>query len=73
MNDDNRQTIRAFLALPPEALPAARVVHDEDGTGSVWSALRDRAADRPPRYGYPVEILLTADRPEWRNGSTVTA
>lgn len=66
-------TIREFLALPGEALPGARFADEDDSWAhDAWVVLR-----RHVKTGESIaelcgtQIVLRADRPEWRDGVTV--
>ena len=64
--------IRAFLALPGEALPAADYV-GEPGILHPWSALRVAIGrDADMRDLLSGAIRLHADRDGWRDGVVVT-
>ena len=66
--------IKAFLALPPEALPAADYV-GTPGILTPWRALRaaaDASSDLRELLDGAATIRLRADRDGWRDGVLVT-
>lgn len=74
MNATDIDTIRRFLALPAESLPAADYVA-ESGLLHPWSALRCATSRNPERQDMATgcgSIRLRADRDEWRDGVIVT-
>jgi hypothetical protein len=65
---DDLQTIREFLALPAEALPAACWAEPTDqDAASAWPMLRDAVLpdDEQRMNHYGERIRLHADRPGW--------
>ena len=65
-----KMTIKNFLDLPAGALPRCRFTEPDDSwAADAWEVLRESA-----RTGEAVQslcgtgILMTADRPEWRDG-----
>lgn len=65
--------VREFLALPGEALPGARFAEEDDSWAhDAWTVLR-----RHVQTGESIaelcgtQIVLRAERAEWRDGVTV--
>lgn len=71
---DTLSIITAFLALPPEALPAADWIDSMGENGSAWPHLRDyvRKPERQRLNHLGEVVRLHADRPEWKDGVVVT-
>ena len=67
-------TIRDFLSLPSEAMPAAAFVDDTDCGVSAWTHLRDwLLPEHRQRINHMGErVHLVADHDGWRDGVTVT-
>ncbi len=72
---DTHATIREFLSLPPEALPAAQYLSpwNEDAGVPAGSQLRDYVLpEHRQRINHMGEqVRLVADRDHWRNGVIV--
>lgn len=66
-----QEKARAFLRLPPEALPEAMLIDDIDG-GDAWGALRALArgdvAEAQELSGYSRAIRVTAKCSCWTDG-----
>ena len=72
---DTRETIRQFLALPPESIPKAAWVDDDfaHDIGDPWPFLIDalRPADKRLLSSIGFDVVLKANRDKWRSGVVV--
>jgi hypothetical protein len=76
LNEELRKrTIRDFLALPPEALPAASWLRGDvaNDIGDPWPYLRDSVlpSDQRRLNSFGLGCRLHADRDGWRGGVVV--
>jgi hypothetical protein len=71
MNEQTKK-IKEFLALPAEALPGARLAEEDDAyAGGPWEILREAAQNGEAITALcGTQIVVTADRDEWRHGVT---
>jgi hypothetical protein len=71
----NIQTIKEFLLLPYEALPGAfwAEASVEKDLGSPWPYLHDAVllAEKQQFNHFGLQIRISADRDEWRDGVIV--
>ena len=72
-DDAAKTTIKEFLAIPGEALPAAQFIESDDEGYSAWPMLRDyvRPVDLQAYNHCGEFVRLRADRDGWREGKLV--